>query len=97
MGCGVAIIAAATQMHRAPWLRWVQAALAVAVLFFPFLFGEAVGDRQIYAAALLGMMLLISSIVTPAVFGQGTSERTSASDSSRSTGSKTSSVNTPLN
>jgi hypothetical protein len=98
IGCGVAVVAAATQMHRAPWLRWVQASLAFAVFFAPFAFGaDDVSDRQIYYAVLVGHMLLISSIVTPRLFAQETSERTSASDSSRSTGSKTSSVNTPPN
>ena len=99
VGCAVAIVAAATQMHRAPWLRWVQASLAFAVFFAPFAFGgDDVSDRQIYYAVLVGHMLLISAIVTPRLFvTQETSEPTSASDDSRSAGSKTSSVTTPPN
>lgn len=98
IGCGVAVVAAATQMHRAPWLRWVQAALAMAVFFLPFAFPEDdVTDRQIYYAVLVGHALLISAIVTPRLFAQDESERTSASDSSRSEGSKSSSVSTPPN
>lgn len=98
IGCGVAVVAAATQMHRAPWLRWVQAALAMAVFFLPFVFpSDDITDRQVYYAVIVGHALLITSIVTPQLFAQETSERTSASDASRSEGSKTSSVSTPPN
>ncbi len=98
VGCGVAVVAAATQMHRAPWLRWVQAALALAVFFLPFAFpSDDIGDRQIYYAVLVGHMLLITAIVTPQLFAQETSDRTSASDASRSDASNTSSVKTPPN
>jgi hypothetical protein len=98
IGCAVAVVAAATQMHRAPWLRWVQAALAMAVFFLPFAFpADDISDRQIYCAVLIGHMLLITAIVTPRLFVQSTTERTSANDSSRSDGSKTSSVSTPPN
>jgi hypothetical protein len=98
IGCGVAVVAAATQMHRAPWLRWVQASLAMAVFFLPFAFSaDDVSDKQIYYAVLVGHMLLISAIVTPRLFLQEPSEPTSASDSSRSDGSNTSNVNTPSN
>jgi hypothetical protein len=98
LGCAVAVVACATQMHRAPWLRWVQASLAFAVFFLPFAFSaDDISDKQIYCAVMIGHMLLISAIVTPRLFAQETSERTSASDSSRSDGSKTSSVNTPPN
>jgi hypothetical protein len=97
IGCGVAVIAAATQMHRAPWLRWVQAALAMVVFFAPFVFaGDDISDREIYYSAMVGLMLLVSSIVTPTLFAQE-SEWTSASDDARSSGSKTSSVSTPPN
>ena len=96
IGCGVAVVAAATQMHRAPWLRWVQASLAMAVLFLPFAFSaDDVSAGQVYYAAMIGLMLIVSSIVTPTIFHD--SERTSASDSSRSDGSNTSNVNTPSN
>ena len=94
---GVALVAAAPLMHRAPWLRWVQAALAIELFFAPFAFGEAVGDRQIYCAVLLGHMALISAIVTSTLFGQEQSESISDSDESRSAASNTSSVKTPLN
>lgn len=94
---GVALVAAAPLMHRASWLRWVQAALAMALFFSPFAFGEDVSDRQIYCAVLLGHMVLISAIVTPTLFGQETSESTSDSDVSRSPASNTSSVSTPPN
>jgi hypothetical protein len=98
VGCAVAIVAAATQMHRAPWLRWVQASLAFAIFFAPFAFPfDDISDKQIYWAVLDGHMLLISSIVTPRLFVQDASEPTSASDSSRSDGSNTSNVNTPPN
>jgi len=98
VGLGVAVVAAATQMHRAPWLRWVQASLAMAVLFVPFAFSsDDVTMPEIAYAAMVGLMLLVSSIVTPELFAQETRERTSASDSSRSDGSKTSSVSTPPN
>jgi len=98
LGCGVAVVAAATQMHRAPWLRWVQASLALAVFFSPYLFSaDDVSDRQVYYAVPVGLMLLVSSIVTPRIFLQEPSARSSDSDSSRSDGSNTSSVNTPSN
>ncbi|HEX9102408.1 MAG TPA: hypothetical protein VF997_09400 [Polyangia bacterium] len=98
VGLGVAVIAAAVQMHRAPWLRWVQAALAFAVFFAPFAFAfDDISDKEIYCEVLIGHMLLISAIVTPKLFAQETSERTSASDDSRSDASKTSSVSTPSN
>lgn len=99
VGLGVAVIAAATQIHRAPWLRWVQAALALAVLFSPFLFDkDDIMDREVYYAVMVGFMLLMSSIVSTRMFLQDDeSERTSASDDSRSSGSNTSSVNTPSN
>jgi hypothetical protein len=98
VGLGVAVVAAATQMHRAPWLRWVQLALAVAVFFTPYLFSaDDVSARQVYWAVPVAFMLLVSSIVTPEVFAQSTSERTSASDSAKSDASNTSSVNTPPN
>jgi hypothetical protein len=97
VSCGVAIVATAPLMHRAPGLRWVHASLAIALFFTPFLFGEEVNDRQIYCAVLLGHMLLISAIVTPTLFGQEPSEASSESDSSRSAASNTSSVSTPPN
>jgi len=99
IGCGVAIVAAATQMHRAPWLRWVQASLALVVFFAPFAFNsDDISDRQIYYEVLVGHMLLVSAIVTPRLFvHEETSERTSASDASRSAASKSSSVSTPPN
>jgi len=88
VGCAVAIVAAATQAHRAPWLRWVQASLAFAVLFLPFAFKEDdINAGQVYYVAFVGFMLLVSSIVTPSIFN----------DSSRSDGSNTSNVNTPPN
>ena len=94
---GVALVALAPLMHRAAWLRWVQAALAIELFFAPFAFGEAVGDRQIYCAVLLGHMALITAIVTPTLFGQEESDATSASEVSRSAASNTSSVSTPPN
>jgi hypothetical protein len=98
IGCGVAVVAAATQMHRAPWLRWVQASLAFVVFFAPFAFNsDDISDRQIYYAVLVGHMLLVSAIVTPRLFAQDKSERTSASDDSKSAASKSSSVSTPPN
>ena len=98
LGCGVAVVAAATQMHRAPWLRWVQAALAMAVFFLPFVFpSDDISDRQIYYAVPVGFALLMSSIVSTRMFVDDTSERMSARDSSRSDGSKSSSVSTPPN
>jgi hypothetical protein len=98
VGLGVAVIAAATQIHRAPWLRWVQAALALAVLFSPFLFAsDDIMDREVYYAVMVGFMLLVSSIVSTRMFIQDESERTAASDDSRSSGSNTSSVKTPSN
>jgi hypothetical protein len=99
IGCGVAVVACATQMHRAPWLRWVQASLALMVFFLPFAFSEdVITDSQIYAAVLTGKLLLLTSIVTPELFSaQQTSVPSSASDSSRSDGSKTSNVSTPPN
>jgi hypothetical protein len=98
IGCGVAIVAAATQMHRAPWLRWVQASLAFVVFFAPYAFNsDDISDRQIYYEAMVGLMLLVSSIVTPRMFAQDTSERTSASEVSKSAASKSSSVSTPPN
>ena len=97
VGCAVAIVAMATQMHRAPWLRWVQGSLALAVLFLPFAFSaDDVSAGQVAYAAMIGHMLILSAIVTPRLF-QGTSERTSDSDSSRSDAANTSSVNTPPN
>lgn len=98
IGCGVAIVAMATQMHRAPWLRWLQASLALAVLFTPYAFNaDDISDREVYYAAMVGLMLLVSSIVTPQLFAQETSERTSDSEASRSAASKSSSVRTPPN
>jgi hypothetical protein len=98
IGCGVAVVAAATQMHRAPWLRWVQASLAFVVFFAPFAFAsDDISDRQIYYEVMVGMMLLVSSIVTPRLFVQDNSERTNASDDSKSAASKSSSVSTPPN
>ena len=98
VGIGVATIAAATQIHRAPWLRWVMAALALAILFSPFAFAsDDIMDREVYYAVMVGFMLLVSSIVATRVFVQESSERTSAGDDARSSGSKTSSVNTPSN
>jgi magnesium-transporting ATPase (P-type) len=96
---GVALVAAAPLMHRAQWLRWVQAALAMALFFTPFAFGEAVSDRQIYCAVLLGHMVLITAIVTPTLFRQEEEYKpsTSASELSRSAASNTSSVSTPPN
>ena len=97
VGLGVAIIAAATQAHRAPWLRWVFLALALGLFFSPFAFSfDDVSDREIYYAVMAGHMILVSAIVTPRLFAQdGESARTSASDESRSSGSNTSSVTTP--
>ena len=98
IGCAVAIVAAATQMHRAPWLRWVQASLALVVLFMPFAFSaDDVSAGQVYYASMIGLMLLVSAIVTPRLFLQESNEPTRASDSSRSEGSNTSNVNTPSN
>lgn len=101
VGCGVAVIAAATQMHRAQWLRWVQAALAIAVFFAPFAFNhDDITDREVYGATMIGFMLLVSAFVSPRFFvqgAQGDSERTTASEDSRSSASKTSSVSTPSN
>ena len=96
---GVALVAAAPLMHRAQWLRWVQAALAMALFFTPFAFGEDVSDRQIYCAVLLGHMVLITAIVTPTLFRQEEEYKpsTSASELSRSAASNTSSVSTPPN
>jgi hypothetical protein len=96
---GVALVALAPLMHRAPWLRWVQASLAMALFFAPFAFGEDVSDRQIYCAVLIGHVVLISSIVTPTLFRQDDepSAATSASELSRSAASNTSSVSTPPN
>jgi hypothetical protein len=96
---GVALIAAAPLMHRAPWLRWVQAALALELFFMPFAFGEAVSDREIYSAVLLGHGLLLSAIVSPRLFRQDEdwSPATSASELVRSSASNTSSVSTPPN
>ena len=96
---GVALVAAAPLMHRAQWLRWVQAALAMALFFTPFAFGEAVCDRQIYCAVLLGHMVFITAIVTPTLFRQDDeyNPSTSASEVSRSAASNTSSVSTPPN
>ncbi|HEY2744582.1 MAG TPA: hypothetical protein VGL86_08160 [Polyangia bacterium] len=97
LGCGVALIAAATQAHRAPWLRWVLAALALAILFLPFAFdNDDISDREIYYATMVGFMALVSSIVSARLFAQD-KERTSASEDSKSSGSKTSSVTTPSN
>lgn len=98
VGIGVAVIAAATQIHRAPWLRWVLAALAMAVLFSPFAFpSDDIMDREVYYSTMVGFMVLMSSIVSVRMFTQEPSERTTASDDSRSSGSNTSSVNTPSN
>ena len=98
VGCGVAIVAAATQMHRAPWLRWVQASLSMAVFFLPFAFAwDDITAGEIYSATPVGMMLLMSSIVTPQLFAADENERTSDSDSSRSEASNSSSVKTPPN
>jgi hypothetical protein len=98
IGCGVAVVAAATQMHRAPWLRWVQASLAFVVFFAPFAFAsDDISDRQIYYEVMVGHMLLVSAIVTPRMFAQDKSERTSASEVSKSAASKSSSVSTPPN
>src|SRR5436305_6640194 len=98
IGCGVAVVAAATQMHRAPWLRWVQASLAFVVFFAPFAFpSDDISDRQIYYAVLVGHMLLVSAVVTPRMFAQDSNERQSASDAPKSPGSKSSSVSTPPN
>jgi hypothetical protein len=96
---GVALVALAPLMHRAPALRWVQLALAMALFFTPFAFGEDVSDRQIYCAVLIGHMVLISAIVTPTLFRQDDEPNaaTSASDVSRSAASNTSSVSTPPN
>jgi magnesium-transporting ATPase (P-type) len=98
VGLGVAVVAAATQMHRAPWLRWVQLALAFAVMFVPFVFpSDDISMAEVVYSSLTGFMLMVSAIVTPQLFAQETSERTSASEASRSEGSKTSSVSTPPN
>jgi hypothetical protein len=98
IGCGVAMIAAATQMHRAPWLRWVQAALAMVVFFVPFAFPtDDINDREVYYSAMVGFMMLVTAIVSPRWFAQDESERTSASEAARSSGSNTSSVSTPSN
>ena len=101
IGVGVAVIAAATQMHRAPWLRWVQAALSMVVFFAPFLFREDdIMDREVYYAVMVGNTLLLSAIVSPRWFAQDdepASARRTASDDSRSSASKTSSVSTPSN
>jgi hypothetical protein len=93
VACGVAVVAVAALMHRALWLRWVQALLAVLVFFLPFAFGEdVVSDHQIYCAVLAGKLLLLTAIVSPRLFA---SDETTASDSERSSASNTSSVSTP--
>jgi hypothetical protein len=97
VGLGVALIAAGTQMHRAPWLRWVQAALAMGVFFAPFAFrSDDISDREVYYEVMVGFMILVTSIVSPKLFAQD-SEWTRESDDSRSSGSNTSSVSTPPN
>ena len=95
VGLGLSVVAAATMMHRAPWLRWLQATLAIALFFTPFAFGEEVGDRQIYCAVLLGHMLLITAIVTPGLFGQADPLPTGANDASRSATTPPSSASPP--
>jgi hypothetical protein len=101
VGIGVAVIAAASQMHRAQWLRWVQAALSMGVFFSPFLFREDdIMDREVYYAVMVGHTLLLSSIVSTRWFAQDAEPsraRMTASDDSRSAASKTSSVSTPSN
>ena len=78
VGIGVAVIAAATQIHRAPWLRWVLASLAMAVLFSPFAFPtDDISDREVYYSTMVGFMVLMSSIVSVRMFTQEPSERTS--------------------
>jgi hypothetical protein len=97
VGLGVATIAAATQVHRAPWLRWVLAALALAILFSPFAFNkDDISDREVYYAVMDGFMLFVTSFASARLFAQdGESAWMSASDESRSSGSNTSSVSTP--
>ncbi len=92
----MATIAAATQVHRAPWLRWMFFALSLGMFFAPFAFSfDDVSDREIYYAVMAGHMLLVSSIVTARLFAQDDKAWTRASDVSRSSGSNTSSVSTP--
>ncbi len=68
---GVATIAAATQAHRAPWLRWIFLALALAMFFSPFAFSsDDISDHEIYYAVLAGHTLFVSAIVTPRLFAK---------------------------
>jgi hypothetical protein len=92
LACGVAVVAVAALIHRALWLRWVQASLALLVFFLPFAFGDDVSDHQIYCAVLAGKLLLLTAIVSPRLFA---SDETTASDSDKSSASNTSSVSTP--
>ena len=71
IACGLVMMALATRMHRAPRLRWAQAALALVVFFAPFLFAaDEISDMEIYYAVLVGHLLLISAIVTPRLFAE---------------------------
>ena len=100
LAAGVAIVAGAPFMHRAPGLRWVQAALAMELFFSPFAFpSDDVNAWQVYAATMLGFMTLMSSMVSPALFRQDeeVSASTIESELLRSSASNTSSVSTPPN
>jgi hypothetical protein len=66
VAAGVAIVAMAPWMNRWPQLRWLQALLALGILFAPFAFDTR--DMQIYVAVLLGKTLLITSIVSARIF-----------------------------
>jgi len=63
---GVAVVALAPWMQRWPWLRLIQGALAMSVFFLPFAFDTT--DMQIYAAVLIGKLLLLTAIVSPQIF-----------------------------
>ena len=64
-------------MHRAPWLRWVQASLAFARLLLAVRSsrGRHQRPRRSTTRCCVGHMLLVSAIVTPRLFAQDTSER----------------------
>jgi hypothetical protein len=69
LGSGLALVAMAPWMDRWPWLRFIQAALALGVLFLPFAFDTR--DTQIYCAVLIGKLTLVSSILSHRIFVGG--------------------------
>ena len=84
VGCGVAVIAAATQMHRAPVValgaggagdRGLLRAVRVQ--------RDDISDREVYAATMIGFMLLVSAFVSPTIFRSGRSGRQRAHDGER--------------